>query len=57
MNYFNNSGRRKFYENGQILSVHASKPDDTGRYRCTAINEAGEDDKVFDVEVQSLKFF
>ena len=30
---------------------------DTGRYQCTAINDAGEDSKSFDVEVQSKYFY
>ena len=47
------SVRVLFSSDNQTLEVLESKVSDTGRYQCTAINEAGEDSKLFDVEVQS----
>ncbi|CAK8691082.1 unnamed protein product [Clavelina lepadiformis] len=49
--------RVRFTAQGQVLEISKAKTMDTGRYRCTAFNDAGEDSKSFDVEVQTSPVF
>jgi len=45
------SERYKLLTEGQQLEIKKSVVADTGRYTCVATNEAGVDDKDFDLDV------